>query len=90
MRAEAQRRDTYAQKCGHEPGKRPPESPVSQVLRYGDRTARGMAGGCSGKKEGPSVLEAFVEARAATAPVTAKTRMRRRRRRDMIAIASKC
>lgn len=43
---------TYFQKAGHSPGKYPPFPPLlpaaSHVLRYGDFTARGTAGGRAG------------------------------------------
>ncbi len=46
--------DTHVQKRGHWPGRTPlsPPSvrPLSQTLRYGDRTARGAAGGRAGEK----------------------------------------
>ena len=37
---------TYVQKWGNVPGREPP--PSSQVLRYGDFTARGNDGGLAG------------------------------------------
>ena len=41
----------HVQNLGHDPGSKPPESPWSQTLRYGDLTARGMAGGLAGVKD---------------------------------------
>lgn len=41
---------TYAQNCGQCPARDPPEVPYSQVLRYGDLTAKGHAGGLAGLK----------------------------------------
>jgi hypothetical protein len=45
---------THFQKTGHSPGRYPPFPPLlpafSHVLRYGDFTARGIAGGRAGLK----------------------------------------
>jgi len=45
------RSQAHVQNLGHDPGSRPPESPWSQTLRYGDLTASGIAGGRAGVKD---------------------------------------
>lgn len=53
---------TYDQKIGHSPARYPPLPPSlpadSQVLKYGDLTASGIAGGRAGEKLEVALAEA--------------------------------